>query len=112
MRSCAWLVLPVAVSGLALDSLTAERLWARAPKPLLRVGAKGAGPTHANGLRVLCAEHPSVCVRLTGPTPGPALDLLVELAAALPEGSAAGSAPALLSMHVFLHSSTARLWLE
>mmetsp|Transcript_44781 Transcript_44781/g.95285 ORF Transcript_44781/g.95285 Transcript_44781/m.95285 type:complete len:202 (-) Transcript_44781:337-942(-) len=68
-----------ALVGAITDPEAARRLWSGAGKPLLRVGSKGAAPSHANGLKSLCADHPYVCIKLTGTSPVDALNHLVEL---------------------------------
>ena len=81
----------------AADVATAEWLWASASKPLLRIGGKGAQPSHANGLSDLCSSQPFVCVRLTGAAASASLSQLVEIAPSAPLAAAQGSVPVLLA---------------
>lgn len=81
----------------AADVAEIEWLWASASKPLLRVGGKGAGLSHANGLADLCSSQHYVCVRLTGAGASESLAQLVELAPSAPLAAAPGSVPVLLA---------------
>jgi len=87
----------VASLASAADVAAAKWLWASASKPLLRIGGKGAGPSHANGLSDLCSSQPYVCVRLTGAGASASLAQLVELAPSAPLAAVPGGVPVLLA---------------
>ena len=63
----------------AADGVAAKRLWGSAGKPLLRIGSKGAAPSHANGLTDLCSAHPYVCVKFSGTGVDASLSQLLDL---------------------------------
>ena len=80
----------------AADDAAAERLWASAGKPLLRIGKHGAKPSHATGLADLCDNQQYVCVRFTGPRTDESVDSLVELVASTELASGPEGAPVFL----------------
>ena len=46
------------------DTPAMERTWRYVKKPLLRIGAKGAAPSHGNSLRQLLEDHGAVKVKI------------------------------------------------
>ena len=48
---------PVAITNI-------EKAWRHVKKPLLRIGSKGAAPSHGNSLRQLLEQHDTVKVKI------------------------------------------------